>query len=392
MLLYRSPCQTYKIDSSRDVIGLRACLHEYNDRTHAKANITWPADQPAWSIPKHQQGTYADGTAEGSKVIANSAVQPQHGQVDQDTLAPRVAILLSTYNGALFLAEQLDSLIAQSHRNWVIYASDDGSSDATLDILRKYQEKVGTSKLVIVEGPRRGFSANFLSLIKKPEIEADFFAYCDQDDLWKADKLLRALQWCLTIAADTPSLYCTRTQQIDSFGTPIGMSPLFSAPPSFRNALVQSLAGGNTMVFNTATRRLLLKTNENDRIISHDWWTYLVVSGCNGAIHYDATPTIGYRQHGSNLIGSNTGMSERLTRLRKMMSGTFRDWNDANLCAIRAIHGDLSADSRLTLDLFIEARQSPLLKRLLLIHKAGVYRQTLLGNLGLTAAAILQRL
>lgn len=353
-----------------------------------------PADRPAWSAAKHQQGILrdADGTAEGSTVIASRAVQPTHGSLDQDAPGPKVAVLLSTYNGAPFLAEQLDSIIGQTHRNWAIYASDDGSSDETLEILESYQKKLGEERLFIVDGPHKGFSANFLSLLKRPEVDADFFAFCDQDDFWEPHKLKLAVDWCEKIAPDTPALYCARTQLIDCAGTPIGLSPLFSAPPSFRNALVQSLAGGNTMLFNGATRRLLAKTNDNDRIISHDWWAYLVVSGCKGTIYYDPMPTIGYRQHGSNLIGSNTGVSERLVRIKKMMTGTFRDWNDANLRAIRALEGELSAESQQTLELFEQARKSSLPKRLSLILRAGVYRQTLLGNLGLTAAAILQRL
>lgn len=325
-------------------------------------------------------------------MIASSAVQPQHGTVAQGARSARVAILLSTFNGALFLKEQLDSLVGQTHRDWIIYASDDGSTDETLDILKSYQKKLGKERLVILDGPRRGFSANFLSLLKQPIVKADFFAFCDQDDVWAPDKLKLGVSWCLTVAPDTPALYCARTQLIDSSGVPIGLSPLFSAPPSFRNALVQSLAGGNTMLFNEATRRLLAKTNDNDKIISHDWWAYLVVSGCKGTIYYDPSPTIGYRQHGGNLIGSNTGVAERLVRIKKMIKGTFRDWNDANLCALKAIAGELSTESQQTLDLFVQARQSSLPKRLSLTLKAGVYRQTLLGNLGLTAATILRRL
>lgn len=384
------PSKLLGMETPNRDIGLRACLHEYNDRTLAEANHVRPAAQPAWSIPKHKHGKPqdADGTAGGSTVIASSAV-PSH---DQEAPSAKVVILLSTYNGAPFLAEQLDSLIGQTHRDWSIYASDDGSTDETLDILKSYQKMLGEERLVIVNGPRKGFSANFLSLLKRPGINGDFFAFCDQDDLWEPHKLKLAVDWCQKIAPDTPALYCARTQLVDSSGVPIGLSPLFSAPPSFRNALVQSLAGGNTMLFNESARRLLAKTNDSDRIISHDWWAYLVVSGCKGTIYYDPTPTIGYRQHGSNLIGSNTGVSERLVRIKKMMKGTFRDWNDANLCAIKALEGELSAESQQTLDLFVQARQSSLPKRLSLILKAGVYRQTLLGNLGLTAAAILQRL
>lgn len=304
----------------------------------------------------------------------------------------RVAILLSTYNGAAFLKEQLDSLISQTHKNWVIFASDDGSSDATLEILAIYKEKLGEDRMNIVSGPRRGFSANFLSLLKQPLANADFYAFCDQDDVWAANKLELALSWCMTIPSEQPALYCARTQLIDESGAPIGLSPLFSAPASFRNALVQSIAGGNTMVFNRSARHLLMKTREGDHIVSHDWWAYLVVSGCDGAIRYDPTPSVGYRQHGNNLIGSNARLRDRLQRLKRMFHGTFKEWNDSNLHAMQAIHPDLSSENRQTLVLFEQARHSPFLKRLALIIRSGVYRQTPLDNIGLTAAAIFQRL
>lgn len=80
----------------------------------------------------------------------------------------KVAILLSTYNGERFLVEQLDSLLAQTHRDWIIYASDDGSIDSTLAILREYQQRVGEERFFIFNGPRQGFAKNFMSLVKNP--------------------------------------------------------------------------------------------------------------------------------------------------------------------------------------------------------------------------------
>lgn len=325
-------------------------------------------------------------------MIANSAVQTQQGAVSVARSNARVAVLLSTFNGAPFLREQLDLLTQQTHQNWVIFASDDGSSDATLAILSEYQQNLGQDRLVIFAGPRKGFSANFLSLLKRPELDAHYYAYCDQDDIWEADKLERGVRWCETVTTTQPALFCGRTRLIDEAGRPIGYSPLFSEPPSFRNALVQSIAGGNTMLFNAAARALLMKTHDGDQIISHDWWTYLVVAGCGGIVHYESIPTIDYRQHGRNLIGSNSGFKDRIVRLRKLLAGTFKDWNDANLKAMRAVQGQMSNDSQQALALFEQARKSTLFKRLFLISRSGVYRQTLLGNLGLTAAAILQRL
>ena len=93
--------------------------------------------------------------------------------------APLVAILLCTYNGARFLPEQLDSLEAQTHQNWVVYASDDGSTDATLEILQQYQAKWPSGKLTIRTGPQKGFCQNFLSLTCDPNIRADYYAFCD---------------------------------------------------------------------------------------------------------------------------------------------------------------------------------------------------------------------
>ena len=125
---------------------------------------------------------------------------------------PLVAILLCTFNGGRFLSEQLDSLEAQSHQNWLLIASDDGSTDQTLKILRQYQKKWPQGKLIIRSGPQKGVCQNFLSLACDPELQADYSAFCDQDDVWLPEKLSIAL---LTIIANqniyVPFVYCGRT-------------------------------------------------------------------------------------------------------------------------------------------------------------------------------------
>src|SRR5690606_26251104 len=103
-------------------------------------------------------------------------------------------------------------------------------------------------------GPGRGFSENFRSLIKRPA-ETAFLAYADQDDVWKPDKLSAAIAR-IEQAGPGPVLYCSRTELIDQDGAPLGMSPLFSRPPDVRNAILQSIAGGNTMVMNRAAARI----------------------------------------------------------------------------------------------------------------------------------------
>lgn len=304
----------------------------------------------------------------------------------------QVAILLSTYNGAEFLAEQLDSLIAQTHTHWSIHVSDDGSTDATMEILESYRTRLGNERMHIYEGPQRGFAANFLSLLHRGEIQASCFAFCDQDDHWTPQRLERGLAWIRSVPSDHPALFCSRTRLVDDLGSPIGLSPLFRRPPSFGNALVQCIAGGNTMLFNDVARDLLQQTPPDEQIVSHDWWTYLLVTGCGGTVAYEPLPTVDYRQHQQNLMGSNSGLQERAVRVRKMLNGTFRHWIDVNLNALTHFHDQLTPDNRTALELFEQARSSRFLGRLKLIRQSGVHRQSLVGTLGLTAAAILQRI
>lgn len=303
-----------------------------------------------------------------------------------------VAILLCTYNGAEYLAEQLDSIEAQSHENWVVYASDDGSNDATLDILHSYQDRWGRDRLIILKGPCQGFARNFMSLVFDSNIKADFYAFSDQDDIWHSDKLERGLGNLSRADLSRPALYCSRTRLVDNKGQSIGYSPLFAKRPSFANALVQSLAGANTMILNDFARRLLALTPRDAHIVSHDWLSYLLVSGAGGTVLYDSEPTLDYRQHGSNLIGANTSLEERWQRVRMLFAGRFSEWNAHNIHALSNAQAQFTQENRGRLQRFESARQAGLLRRLYCLKSANVYRQTLLGNLGLVLAACIGRI
>lgn len=246
----------------------------------------------------------------------------------------KVAILLCTYNGGGFLVEQLESIVCQTHDDWVIYASDDGSSDATLEILRMYQSRLGSDRLILAQGPRQGFARNFMSLVLNPSVKADFYAFCDQDDIWYPDKLERSVARLVSVKPLQPALYCSRTHLVDGKGRSIGYSPLFTKRPDFSNALVQSLAGANSMLLNEPARALLALTPDDAHIVSHDWLSYILVSGAGGLVFYDPNPTLDYRQHGGNLIGANTGLRERWQRIRMLFTGRFREWNAQNLYAL----------------------------------------------------------
>ncbi|MFN7050803.1 MAG: glycosyltransferase, partial [Gemmobacter sp.] len=117
---------------------------------------------------------------------------------------------MAVRNGAADLQAQLDSLVAQTHANWALVASDDGSTDDSRAILQRFAgDQAARHPVVVAEGPGRGFVRNFLSLLARPGLSGPV-ALCDQDDIWFPDRLERALARLAALPPDRPALYCSR--------------------------------------------------------------------------------------------------------------------------------------------------------------------------------------
>jgi len=191
---------------------------------------------------------------------------------------------------------------------------------------------------------------------------------------------------------DRLAFYCSRTRLIDAQGRIIGQSRHFNRPPNFRNALVQSIGGANTIVLNEPARKLLARVPQNAPVVSHDWLCYLLISGNDGKVIYDNEPSVDYRQHGKNLIGSNTSLSAGVVRALRMLSGTLRQWNQDNLTTMLQEANLLNEHHRHTALLFKHALQANVLQRLYMLKKTGIHRQSSMGTLGLMLAACIRRL
>ncbi|RLJ63666.1 glycosyltransferase family 2 protein [Sulfurisoma sediminicola] len=303
---------------------------------------------------------------------------------------PRVGVVLGTCNGARFLGEQLDSVARQSGADWRLLASDDGSVDATLEILNSFAA-AWPGRVEVRAGPRLGFARNFLSMLENPGFDASFWAFCDQDDVWHDDKLSHAVGWLATVAGDRPALYCSRTALVDENGTRLGASPDWRRPPDFRNALVQNIASGNTMVFNEAARRLVAGAGAVG-VPFHDWWAYLLVAGCGGEVRFDPVPRVSYRLHGENALGPWGGWRAWRHRSKLLADGTYGGWLDENLVALSGMESQLGDAARATLARFRAMRKARGLRRGVELIRSGVFHQSTLGYLGLLVAASLGRL
>ena len=303
-----------------------------------------------------------------------------------------IAILMCTYNGENFLEEQLDSIENQDYKNWTLYVNDDGSKDATLDILKRYQKKWGNKKLHIRRGPQKGFSQNFLQIITDKKIHADLYFLSDQDDIWMPHKLSHTIKKMAKLDPLKPTLYCARTTYVSSDAKRIlGESDLFLRPPSFRNAIVQSIAGGNTMAFNNALKKIVSQFKETE-IVSHDWWLYIVNELSGGKTFYDKESTILYRQHKGSLIGNNTTLLAKLNRLWLLFKGTYREYNSKHLEAFNQINLPSTRANIELIDNFFILRDKRVLQRIRMIQQLGIYRQTLDTHLGLYIGAIFHKL
>lgn len=352
----------------------------------------------AWELGSAGEATFsfaADPIEMENAVVGPISAEAANASLTETAkisgLEGRVAILMCTYNGARFLAEQLESILQQDYSDWVLYVSDDGSTDSTLEIIKSFQTRHGQEKVKYLSGPGRGFASNFMSLTAHPDADADFYAWSDQDDIWASDKLSAALAWQNKIPKDVPALYSSRTTLIDESGLRTGLTPQFSGSFGFSNALVENVAAGNTMVFNRAARTLLQSASQHHNIVAHDWWAYLLVTGVGGSFFYDATPHIFYRQHSFNSIGAAVGVKAALVRIQKLFQGRLSHWIDQNIALLDTIEPLLTETNQLVLKRFKSARASSLPGRVIGTWQSGVRRQTFMGNVGLLVATIFKR-
>ena len=306
---------------------------------------------------------------------------------------PDVAVLMAVYQGGTHLEAQLDSLAAQEHPQWHLIASDDGSSDGTAQKLAAFANAF--PRTVLRQGPGQGGTANFMSLITGLGDEVTrgtWIAFSDQDDVWFPDRLSRGIA---ALGAHTgPALYCSRTWITDEALETRRLSAARPRALGFRNALVQNVASGNTILLNAAAADLVrdAASESTQMPVVHDWWVYQLIAGAGGALVHDDTPTLLYRQHAVNEIGANDTARARLKRIGMLLAGEMGAWNDVNIAVLRKSAARLTPDNRALLEKFAAARAMPLPVRLRQMRKLGLYRQTRISTVALWVASVLGRL
>lgn len=218
--------------------------------------------------------------------------------VREETI-PNILVIMSTYNGEKYLCEQLDSILKQKGVNVSVLIRDDGSTDATVTLLKRYCSE--HSNVSFYDGMNIGVVKSFNHLMMNHQLD-DFkwIAFADQDDVWEEKKLIRGIS-LLEMYEEIPGLYCSNLQVVDSALNKICM--MHVKKPMFNKftAVVQNCATGCTCVFNQKALEVYRKGIKS-RMEMHDYWMFLVCVYF-GVVVYDKAAYIKYRQHAKNVVG-----------------------------------------------------------------------------------------
>lgn len=218
---------------------------------------------------------------------------------------------MATYNGAEFLSEQIDSIRAQTYSDWRLLISDDGSSDATLEIAVDYARR--DERICVLESGKHFGSArdNFFFLMEQSDADRSFLA--DQDDVWMSCKIDLELRLMDELARETsnelPLLVFSDMVVVDEHlqvtaDSFLANSGKGACTVELASLLVTNVVAGCTSCVNRALRSMIVGAPKTEAII-HDWWMALVAASCGKIAKVDE-PTVLYRQHTNNAVGAET--------------------------------------------------------------------------------------
>lgn len=300
----------------------------------------------------------------------------------------QVDVLMATYNGEKFLDEQLESIFSQSYANFHLFIRDDCSTDGTLNLIKKYQQKHNVT--YIHSNHNLGAAASFFELLKISRDESDYFAFSDQDDIWYESKLSNAVKALSKVNRDVPALYFTQKDLVDEHNRFI-TRPTDPRKIGFGNALVENIATGCTIVMNKAARNLILSSLP-ERCLMHDAWCYLVISAFGKCI-YDPNPSMRYRQHSANTIGAATSKLQhaikRIQRFKWANDQVFR-FSDQAATFLSKFGKQLSPHQATSMIRFVASKNS-FWSRLRLSIESTIWRQNFIDNLILRMLILLNR-
>ena len=232
-------------------------------------------------------------------------------------MKPSIQILLSTYNGELYLREQINSLLSQKDIEVHILIRDDGSTDKTINIIEEYSKK--NENIEYYKGKNLGFAKSFWDLLCHDTVhDYALYAFCDQDDVWEKNKLLNAAESIRQEEMrnpDKPILYTSNVQYINEESKPIYGNEFTGGVINRYESFLKSILPGCTFVFNFKAKNILAMYQ--GFMIAHDWAAYAIINAMGIVLYDQNSAPVLYRLHGNNTIGIQTPCQKFFTQIRR---------------------------------------------------------------------------
>lgn len=299
-----------------------------------------------------------------------------------------VGIVMATYNGEKYVREQIESILGNTYTEWKLWLWDDGSKDSTVSILKEYEEKYPGKIIVYQNQENLGVVQNFLLGAKR--CDTDYIMFCDQDDVWKKDKIRKTLEAMRETeekeGADYPVTVFSDVVVVDSELRKIHpsfyqVSKLNTKKLDLNHLLMENKLIGCTIMMNSPVKKLLTNLPKSARV--HDWWIALITSAF-GKIVYLPEATMLYRQHENNVIGNENFLSYIQNRLRnlKKQKQVLMDTQRQAYEFLQIYKNELSKEDKRVVYEFANLRNRNWFQRRYIIFTRGYLKTGLIRNLG----------
>ena len=301
----------------------------------------------------------------------------------------KVNILMSTYNGQQFLAEQIRSIQEQSYTDWTLFIRDDGSSDNTKEILKDFERQ--DSRIHLIDSDKSdnlGVIKSFHKLVNHDR--ADYYFFSDQDDVWLPNKLELSLKEAQNYLADLPLMVYMDLKVVNQDLKIMTESMVKSQSHHANTELVQELTentvtGGVAMI----NHALAEMWQETDDILMHDWYLALLASAFGNLVFIDQPGEL-YRQHSDNVLGART-FSKRFKKWIRphILFAVYWDLiKNSQKQARHLLQMPLSQSNRELIEAFVTIMDKPMLERFRILRKYGLRKNKAFHTLVFTTLIV----
>ncbi|HFH9926124.1 TPA: glycosyltransferase family 2 protein [Streptococcus suis] len=301
----------------------------------------------------------------------------------------KVNILMSTYNGQQFLAEQIRSIQDQSYTDWTLFIRDDGSSDNTKEILKDFERQ--DSRIHLIDNDKSdnlGVIKSFHKLVNHDR--ADYYFFSDQDDVWLPNKLELSLKEAQNYLADLPLMVYMDLKVVNQDLEIMTESMVKSQSHHANTELVQELTentvtGGVAMI----NHALAEMWQETDDILMHDWYLALLASAFGNLVFIDQPGEL-YRQHSDNVLGART-LSKRFKKWIRphILFAVYWDLiRNSQKQARHLLQMPLSQSNRELIEAFVTIMDKPMLERFRILRKYGLRKNKFFHTLVFTTLIV----